>query len=117
MDRAAYEKARALEKAGKAEEALRAFREAGAVEDVARLLAAARRYREAGEALFGSLGVRPAQAGQLEPSLKRRALSAAIWLSKGGETQVSVELSSRSGNGSARWRRCSGRAIRSAPRG
>ena len=92
MDRTAHEKARALEKAGKAEEALRAFREAGAVEDVARLLAAARRYREAGEALFASLGVRPAQAGQLEPSLKKRALSAAIWLAKGGETQVSVEL-------------------------
>jgi len=92
VDRTAHEKARALEKAGKAEEALRAFREAGAVEDVARLLAAARRYREAGEALFASLGVRPAQAGQLEPSLKKRALSAAIWLAKGGETQVSVEL-------------------------
>jgi len=92
VDRAACEKARALEKAGKAEEALRAFREAGAVEDVARLLAAARRYREAGEVLFGSLAVRPAQAGQLEPSLRKRALSAAIWLAKGGETQVSVEL-------------------------
>ncbi len=92
MDRAAYEKARALEKAGKGEEALRAFREAGAVDDVGRLLAAARRHREAGEVLFGSLGVRPSQAGQLEPSLKKRALSAAIWLAKGGEAQVSVEL-------------------------
>ena len=92
MDRAAYEKARALEKAGKAEEALRAFREAGAVEDVGRLLAASRRYREAGEVLLGSLQVRPNQAGQLDPTLKRRALSAAIWLAKGGESQVSVEL-------------------------
>jgi len=92
VDRAAYEKARALEKAGKGEEALRAFREAGAVDDVGRLLAAARRHREAGEVLFGSLGVRPSQAGQLEPSLKKRALSAAIWLAKGGEAQVSVEL-------------------------
>jgi eukaryotic-like serine/threonine-protein kinase len=92
VDRAAYEKARALEKAGKADEALRAFREAGAVEEVGRLLAAARRYREAGEVLFGSLGVQPAQAGQLEPSLRKRALSAAIWLAKGGEAQVSVEL-------------------------
>jgi eukaryotic-like serine/threonine-protein kinase len=92
VDRAAYEKARALEKAGKADEALRAFREAGAVDDVGRLLAAARRYREAGEVLFSSLGIQPAQAGQLEPSLRKRALSAAIWLAKGGEAQVSVEL-------------------------
>jgi eukaryotic-like serine/threonine-protein kinase len=92
VDRSAYEKARALEKAGKAEEALRAFREAGAVDEVGRLLAAARRYRDAGEVLFGSLGVRPGQAGQLEPSLRKRALSAAIWLAKGGEAQVSVEL-------------------------
>ena len=92
MDRAAYEKARALEKAGKTEEALRAFRDAGAVDDVGRLLAAARRYREAGEVLLGSLQVRPGQVGQLEPSLKKRALSAAIWLAKGGEAQVSVEL-------------------------
>jgi eukaryotic-like serine/threonine-protein kinase len=92
VDRAAYEKARALEKAGKAEEALRAFRDAGAVDDVGRLLAAARRYREAGEVLFGSLQVRPGQVGQLEPALKKRALSAAIWLAKGGEAQVAVEL-------------------------
>ena len=92
MDRAAYEKARALEKAGKAEEALRAFRDAGAVEDVGRLLAASRRYREAGEVLLGSLQVRPNQVGQLDATLKKRALSAAIWLSKGGESQVSVEL-------------------------
>ncbi len=92
MDRTAYDKARALEKAGKAEEALRAFREAGAIDDVGRLLAAGKRYREAGEALFSSLGVRPAQVGQLEPALKKRALSAAIWLAKGAEAQVSVEL-------------------------
>jgi len=50
------------------------------------------RYREAGEVLLGSLQVRPGQVGQLEPSLKKRALSAAIWLAKGGEAQVSVEL-------------------------
>jgi len=92
VDRTAYDKARALEKAGKAEEALRAFREAGAIDDVGRLLAAGKRYREAGEALFSSLGVRPAQVGQLEPALKKRALSAAIWLAKGAEAQVSVEL-------------------------
>ena len=92
MDRAAYEKACALEKAGKAEEALRAFRDARAVDDVGRLLAAARRYREAGEVLLGSLQVRPGQVGQLERGLKKRALSAAIWLAKGGEAQVSVEL-------------------------
>jgi serine/threonine-protein kinase len=92
VDRKAYEKARELEKAGRGDEALRAFREAGAIDDVGRLLAAARRYREAGEVLFGSLAVRPGQAGQLEPALRKRALSAAIWLAKGGETQVSVEL-------------------------
>ena len=92
MDRKTYERARELEKAGKGDEALRAFREAGAIDDVGRLLAAAKRYREAGEVLFGSLGVRPGQAGQLEPALRKRALSAAIWLAKGGEAQVSVEL-------------------------
>jgi serine/threonine-protein kinase len=92
VDRGAYEKARALEKAGKAEEALRAFRDAGAVEDVGRLLAASRRYREAGEVLLTSLQVRPNQVGQLDPALKKRALSAAIWLAKAGEAQVSVEL-------------------------
>src|SRR5207248_1386184 len=63
-----------------------------AVDDVGRLLAAARRYREAGEVLLGSLPVRPGQVGQLERGLKKRALSAALWLAKGGEAQVSVEL-------------------------
>jgi len=92
VDRKAYEKARELEKAGRSAEALQAFQDLGAVDDVGRLLAAGKRYREAGEVLLESLGVQPGQVGQLEPVLRKRALSAAIWLAKAGEAQVSVEL-------------------------
>ena len=55
-DRKAYEKARELEKSGRAAEALQAFKDLGAIDDVVRLLAAGKRYREAGEVLASSPG-------------------------------------------------------------
>ena len=58
----AIEKARALEKAGQGESAVKLFREAGATEDAARVLAGPlKRPRDAGQLLLESLGVQPPQ--------------------------------------------------------
>ena len=88
----ALERARALEKAGQAEAALKLFREAGAVEDVARILGALRRPRDAAQVLLESLGVQPAQVGQLDSPGKKRALMAGILLGKAGDLELAVQL-------------------------
>ena len=88
----ALERARTLEKSGQAEAALKLFREAGAVDDAARLLGALRRPREAAQVLLESLGVQPAQVGQLEAPDKKRALRAGILLGKAGDLELAVEL-------------------------
>jgi serine/threonine-protein kinase len=84
--------ARSLEKAGKAEAAVKAYREAGAVEDAARLLGTLKRPRDAGQVLLESLGVRPEQAGRLDSAGKKRALMAAIFLGRAGENDLAVQL-------------------------
>ena len=86
------EAARGLEKAGKVDAAVQAYRDAGAVDDAARLLGASRRQREAGQLLLDALGVQPAQVGQLEPAGKKRALMAAIFFGKAGENDLAVRL-------------------------
>ena len=53
----ALEKARALEKAGQADAAVKLFREAGALEDAARVLGATKGPRDAGQLLLESLRV------------------------------------------------------------
>ena len=88
----AQERARALEKAGQAEAALKLFREAGAVEDAARILGALRRPRDAAQVLLESLGVQPAQVGQLDSPGKKRALMAGILLGKAGDLDLAVQL-------------------------
>ena len=89
----AIEKARALEKTGQGESAVKLFREAGATEDAARVLAGPlKRPRDAGQLLLESLGVQPPQAGQLDSAGKKRALMAAIFLAKAGENELAVQL-------------------------
>jgi len=86
------ERARSLEKSGQADAAIKAFREAGALEDAARLLGASKRPRDAGQLLFESLRVQPAQVGQLDSTGKKRALMSAIFFSKAGENDLAVQL-------------------------
>jgi len=62
-------------------------------EDAARVLGGPlRRPRDAGQLLLESLGVQPAQAGQLDSVGKKRALMAAIFLGKAGESELAVQL-------------------------
>jgi serine/threonine-protein kinase len=86
------ERARSLEKSGQADAAIKVFREAGALEDAARLLGASKRPRDAGQLLFESLRVQPAQVGQLDGAGKKRALMSAIFFSKAGENDLAVQL-------------------------
>ena len=88
----ALERARTLEKEGKGEAALKLYREAGAVEEAARMLGALRRPRDAAQVLLESLGVQPAQVGQLDAQGKKRALMAGILLGKAGDTGLAVQL-------------------------
>jgi len=85
------ERARSLEKT-QPEAALKLFREAAALEDAARVLTALRRPRDAAELLLESLGVPPAQAGQLDSAGKKRALMAGILLGKAGQNELAVQL-------------------------
>ncbi len=88
----ALEKARALEKAGQADAAVKLFRDAGALEDAARVLGATKGPRDAGQLLLESLHVPPAQVGQLDAAGKKRALMAAIFFGKAGENELAVQL-------------------------
>lgn len=88
----ATERARALEKQGKIDEAIAAYREAGGLDDAARLLGSSKRPREAGELLLASLRVTPAQVGQLEAPGKKRALMAAIFFGRAGDHDLAVQL-------------------------
>ena len=76
----AIEKARALEKAGQGESAVKLFREAGATEDAARVLGGPlRRPRDAGQLLLESLGVQPAQAPDRASARHGRIPGASDW--------------------------------------
>ncbi len=88
----ARERARLLEKTGKADAAVQAYRELGLIDDAARVLGSLRRQKEAAELLVGSLNVDAAQVGQLDPAGKKRALMAAIFFSKAGENVRAVQL-------------------------
>ena len=90
----AVDRARGLEKAGQGDAAVRLFREAGAVEEAARVLGTLRRPRDAGQLLLESLGVPPGQAGRLDPVGKKRALMAAIFFGRAGESQTAVQMRS-----------------------
>jgi eukaryotic-like serine/threonine-protein kinase len=88
----ALERARGLEKAGQGDAAAKLFREAGALEEAARVLGTLRRPRDAALLLIESLGVPPGQAGRLDAAGKKRALMAAIFLGRAGDTQQAVQL-------------------------
>ncbi|HYS10217.1 MAG TPA: protein kinase [Myxococcales bacterium] len=88
----ALERARSLEKAGQGDAAAKIFREVGAVEEAARVLGMLRRPRDAAQLLIESLGVPPAQAGRLDAAGKKRALMAAIFLGRAGDSQDAVRL-------------------------
>ena len=92
VDPKRLERARAMEKAGQTEPALKEYRELGAIDEAARLLAATRRQGEAAELLFDSLKCAPAQVGQLDSPGKKRALMAAIFFGKAGENERAVQL-------------------------
>jgi len=86
------EVARALEKRGQTEAAMEAYRAAGAFDDAARLLAVAKRFAEAAALLADGLGVPPEQAGELDAPGRKRALSAALYYQRAGDTQRAVPL-------------------------
>ncbi len=88
----ARERARQLEKSGNADAAIKAYRELGLTEDAARVLGATRRQKEAAELLVESLNASAAQVGQLDAAGKKRALMAAIFFGKAGESARAVEL-------------------------
>jgi eukaryotic-like serine/threonine-protein kinase len=88
----AVERARTLEKSGQGDAAAKLFQQAGALEDAARVLGALRRPRDAADLLLETLGVQPAQAGRLDAAGKKRALMAAIFLGRAGESAAAVEL-------------------------
>jgi len=92
MDKRALREAQALEKGGQHEAAARAYRDLGAVDDAARAFGSARKPREGAELLLSSLGVQPAQVGQLDAAMKKRALMAAILFGKAGDAERAVEL-------------------------
>ena len=86
------ERARLLEKTGKADAAVKAYRALGLFDDAARVLSSLQRPREAGELLADSLQVDDAQVGQLDAAGKKRALLAAIYFGKAGENARAVQL-------------------------
>ena len=88
----AVARARSLEKAGQGEAAVKLFREVGALEEAARVLGTLRRPKDAALLLIESLGVPAAQAGRLDPAGKKRALMAAIFLGRAGDSQQAVQL-------------------------
>ncbi len=88
----ALERARALEKAGQGDAAAKLFEQAGAVEEAARVLGMLRRPRDAAQLLLDALGVPPSQAGRLEAAGKKRALMAAIFLGRAGDSAQAVQL-------------------------
>jgi eukaryotic-like serine/threonine-protein kinase len=88
----ALDRARTLEKSGQGDAAAKLFREAGAVDEAARVLGMLRRPRDAAQLLLESLGVPASQVGRLDPTGKKRALMAAIFLGRAGESQTAVQL-------------------------
>jgi tetratricopeptide (TPR) repeat protein len=79
LDRQRLEAARALERRGQLDAAVKAYNDAGAP-------------GEAGRLLLGSLGVEPREVGRLNTTMRGRALRAAIFLAKGGGADTAVEV-------------------------
>ncbi len=79
LDKQKLEAARALERRGQLDAAVKAYNDAGAA-------------GEAGRLLLGSLGVEPREVGRLNTTMRGRALRAAIFLAKGGEAETAVEV-------------------------
>jgi serine/threonine-protein kinase len=79
LDKQKLEAARALERRGQLDAAVKAYNAAGAA-------------GEAGRLLLGSLGVKPGEVGRLNTTMRRRAVRAAIFLAKGGEAETAVEV-------------------------
>jgi hypothetical protein len=90
--KAAIEAARAIEKRGEIDQAVRQYLRVGAVEEAARALASAKRYGDAGHLVMESLGVGPALVGGLDDNKKRLATKAAVCFAQAGEARKAVEL-------------------------
>ncbi len=88
----ALEAARALEKRGEIDQAVRGYLRVGGVEEAARALASAKRYGDAGHLVMESLGVGPALVGGLDDHKKRLAMKAAVCFAQAGEAKKAVEL-------------------------
>ncbi|MGO9712578.1 MAG: serine/threonine-protein kinase [Polyangiaceae bacterium] len=88
----ALEGARALEKQGQVDAAVRAYLRVGAVADAARVLAAAKRYADAGHLVMESLGVGLALVGGLDAERKALAAKAAVCFAQAGDSKRAVEL-------------------------
>jgi len=88
----AVERARSLEKSGQGDAAVKLFQQAGALEEAARVLGALRRPRDAAQLLLETLGVEPSHAGRLDAAGKKRALMAAIFLGRAGDSAAAVQL-------------------------
>jgi tetratricopeptide (TPR) repeat protein len=78
-DKRKLETARALERRGQVDAAVKAYNDAGAP-------------GEAGRALLDSLGVEPREVGRLNTTMRGRALQAAIFLAQGGQAETAVQV-------------------------
>ena len=86
------EAARALERDGQIDPAVRAYLRSGSVAEAARVLAAAKRYADAGHLVMESLGVGPALVGGLDDNKKKLAAKAAVCFVQAGDAKRAVEL-------------------------
>jgi serine/threonine-protein kinase len=88
----ALEQARALEKQGQIDLAVRQFLRAGFVADAARVLAGAKRYADAGHLVMDSLGVGPQLVGGLDAEKRNLAGKAATCFAQAGDFKRAIEL-------------------------
>jgi serine/threonine-protein kinase len=88
----ALDAARALEKEGQVDPAVRAYLRAGSVGEAARVLVAARRYADAGHLVMDSLGVGPALVGGLDADSKKLAAKAAVCFVQAGDFKRAHEM-------------------------
>jgi serine/threonine-protein kinase len=86
------EVARALERQGDVDGAVRAFVRAGGVGEAARVLVGARRFGEAARMWMQSLGVGAHDVGALNAQGRAVAQRAAVCFSQAGETEAAVEI-------------------------
>jgi serine/threonine-protein kinase len=90
--RVLLELARRYERSGQPDNAAAHFAKAGSLDDVARVLSGARKFKEAGDLILGTLGVPPEAVHRLPDEHKRFAVTAAICYARAGETETAVKM-------------------------